>query len=150
MDITFRFAGPEDIPRLCDLLSELFSLESDFSPDREKQERGLSLLVNDQPGASLILVAVAAETVIGVATIQTLVSTAEGGRVGLVEDVIVDERFRCRNVGTLLLEEIVAWSRKMGLTRLQLLADRDNHQALSFYDSRGWAATRLICLRKLL
>ena len=150
MDITIRPARPEDIPRLCDLLSELFSLESDFSPDREKQERGLSLLVNDQPGASLILVAVAAETVIGVATIQTLVSTAEGGRVGLVEDVIVDERFRCRNVGTLLLEEIVAWSRKMGLTRLQLLADRDNHQALSFYDSRGWAATRLICLRKQL
>ena len=150
MDITFRPARPEDIPLLCDLLSELFSLESDFSPDREKQERGLSLLVNDQPGASLILVAVAVETVIGVATIQTLVSTAEGGRVGLVEDVIVDERFRCRNVGTLLLEEIVAWSRKMGLTRLQLLADRDNHQALSFYDSRGWAATRLICLRKLL
>ena len=107
MDITFRFAGPGDIPRLCDLLSELFSLESDFSPDREKQERGLSLLVNDQPGASLILVAVAAETVIGVATIQTLVPTAEGGRVGLVEDVIVDERFRCPHAGQPLAEGCV-------------------------------------------
>ncbi len=150
MDITFRFARPEDIPRLCDLLGELFSLESDFSTDREKQERGLSLSVADRSGSSLILVALTAETVIGMATVQTLVSTAEGGRVGLVEDVIVDERFRCRNVATLLLEEIVAWSRKTGLTSLQLLADRENHQALNFYHSRGWAATRLICLRKLL
>jgi GNAT superfamily N-acetyltransferase len=150
MDITFRPARPEDIPRLCDLLDELFTQESDFSPDRKKQERGLGLLVADPSGSSLILVAVNDDAVIGMATVQTLVSTAEGGRVGFVEDVIVDERFRCRNVGTLLLEEIAAWSGKRGLTRLQLLADRDNHQALNFYHSRGWAATRLICLRKML
>jgi ribosomal protein S18 acetylase RimI-like enzyme len=149
MDITFRPARPEDIPHLCDLLEELFSREPDFSTDRKKQERGLGLLVADPSGSSLILVAVNDDAVIGMATVQTLVSTAEGGRVGLVEDVIVDERFRCRNVGTLLLEEIIARSGKMGLTRLQLLADRDNHQALNFYGSRGWAATRLICLRKM-
>jgi ribosomal protein S18 acetylase RimI-like enzyme len=148
MNLTIRPARLQDIPSLSDLLAQLFSIESGFTPDREKQARGLSLLLTNPPGSSLILVATSEETVIGMATVQTLVSTAEGGLVGLVEDVIVDSRFRCRNVGTLLLEEIQAWSRYKGLLRLQLLADRDNHQALNFYSSRGWDPTGLICLRK--
>jgi GNAT superfamily N-acetyltransferase len=149
-DITIRTAQPSDIPRMSELLSELFSIESDFSPDREKQERGLCALIVDPPGRTLVLVAVIEGTVIGMATVQTLVSTAEGGRVGLIEDVIVDRKFRNRGVGTRLIEEIVIWGKEAGLKRLQLLADRDNKPALDFYSSRGLNTTRLICLRTLL
>jgi GNAT superfamily N-acetyltransferase len=150
VEITIRPAKPEDISRLSELLSELFTLESDFSPDIEKQVKGLSMLITEPLGAALVLVAVFAGTIVGMATVQTLVSTAEGGRVGLVEDVIVGTRFRCRNVGTLLLDRLIAWSREKRLTRLQLFADQGNHQALNFYFSRSWTATRLICMRKML
>jgi GNAT superfamily N-acetyltransferase len=149
MDITIRPARPEDIPRMCELLADLFSVETDFEVDVVKQVKGLSMLVTAPSASSVVLVAVMDRKVVGMATIQTLVSTAEGGRVGLVEDVIVDSRFRCRNVGTLLIEGTTAWSRDQGLTRLQLLTDRENHQALNFYASRGWTSTKLICLRKL-
>jgi len=91
---------------MCDLLAELFSLETDFEVDAVKQTKGLSMLVSDPMGAAYVNVAVAGYNIIGMATVQTLVSTAEGGRVGLVEDVIVDRRFRCRNVGTQLIEGI--------------------------------------------
>jgi GNAT superfamily N-acetyltransferase len=150
MDITIRTARPADIPRMCDLLGQLFTLELDFEPNIEKQIKGLSLLMTQPAGTSLVLVASALGQVIGMATVQTLVSTAEGGRVGLVEDVIVDKPFRSRNVGTLLIEGIIAWSREQGFMRLQLLADQDNHQALNFYTSRGLTHTRLICLRAIL
>ncbi len=150
MNITIRHARPGDIPRMSDLLAELFTIESDFFPDKEKQAHGLSALVADPSGRTLVLVAVSDMTVIGMATVQTLISTAEGGRVGLIEDVIVDRKFRGKGVGTLLLEEIVAWSRRGCLKRLQLLADRDNQPALDFYLSRGWAPTRLISLREML
>jgi GNAT superfamily N-acetyltransferase len=133
---------------MCELLADLFSVETDFDVDVVKQMKGLSMLVSDPLGRAFVSVAVADKTVVGMATVQTLVSTADGGRVGLVEDVIVDSRFRCRNVGTLLIEGIIAWSREQGLTRLQLLADRENQQALNFYASRGWTFTKLICLRK--
>jgi hypothetical protein len=59
-------------------------------------------------GGGFVSVAVAGDNIIGMATVQTPVSTAERGRVGLVEDVIVDGRFRCRNVGTHLIQGIIA------------------------------------------
>ena len=150
MDIFIRPACIEDVPCLCGLLDKLFSIESDFVPHAEKQAHGLSLLINDPTSSSLVLAAIHGDKVVGMATIQTLVSTAEGGRVGLVEDVIVDPLFRGHRAGTLLLERIAAWGRENGLTRLQLLADNENRPALKFYLSRGWNTTRLICMRKMI
>jgi ribosomal protein S18 acetylase RimI-like enzyme len=150
MDITIRPARFEDIPQMCDLLAELFSIESDFVPDREKQVHGLSALIAAAPASTLPLVASHEGRVVGMSTVQTLISTAEGGRVGLIEDVIVDREYRSKGIGTLLLEQIAAWGREQGLKRLQLLADSDNRPALEFYSSLRWISTRLICLRKML
>ncbi len=135
---------------MCDLLTELFTLESDFAPDRGKQADGLRALIAHPPGKVLVLVAIVEELVVGMATVQTLISTAEGGRVGLIEDVIVDLKFRSRGIGTLLLEGIMEWSRKAGLKRLQLLADRDNQPAIDFYLSKGLTSSRLVCLKEIL
>jgi len=150
MEITIRPARPADIPKLCGLLTDLFTLESDFEPDVVRQVKGLSMFVNDPMGSSLVLVAVVDGNVVGMATVQTLISTAEGGRVGLVEDVIVAREFRGRGIGTMLLDRIGEWSRAQKLSRLQLLADRENRPALDFYSSSNWTSTRLICMRKML
>jgi GNAT superfamily N-acetyltransferase len=148
--INIRPAQPEDIPRLCDLLADLFTLESDFAPDREKQARGLDALIADPSASSIVLVAVIEKKVVGMASVQTLISTAEGGRVGLVEDVFVDHAFRRRGVGEMLLDGVTVWSREQGLKRLQLLADLSNTTALDFYKKCRWNTTSLICLRKML
>ncbi len=150
MDIIIRPARPEDILVLCDLLKDLFTIESDFAPDVEKQVKALSMLLTDPSDSSLVLVAVMEGKVVGMVSVQTLVSTAEGGKVGLVEDVIVDRGFRGRGIGSLLLEQIAAWGRENGLKRLQLLADGNNQPALDFYKNRRWNITSLICLRKML
>src|SRR5574341_1896827 len=149
-DLIIRPARPEDIPRMCELLADLFSVETDFEVDVVKQMKGLSMLVSDPWGRAFVAVAVVDTGIVGMATVQTLVSTAEGGWVGLVEDVIVDRQFRGRGVGKLLLEQIAAWGRENGLKRLQLLADSDNRPALDFYKNRRWNTTSLICLRKML
>lgn len=149
-DIITRRARPEDIPVLCDLLEDLFTIESDFAPDVEKQVKALSMLLTDQSDRSLVLVAVMEGKVVGMVSVQTLVSTAEGGNVGLVEDVIVDREFRRRGVGTLLLNQAVEWGRNRKLKRLQLLADRDNMASVTFYAGNGWTVTKLGCMRMLL
>ena len=148
MDIAIRPARSEDIPHLCDLLSDLFVRETDFEPDVSRQTLGLNLLVNDQSGRSVVLVAESRDELIGMCTVQTLISTAEGGPVGLVEDVIVRADCRGHGIGARLLTEAIIWSKSRKLSRLQLLADRENGPALAFYSTCRWSPTSLICLRK--
>lgn len=149
MNLSIRRAGSDDIPGMCDLLCELFSIESDFSPDREKQSRGLELLLNDTSGSSLVLVAEGRHEIIGMCSVQMLISTSEGGPVGLLEDLIVREDHRGNGIGTRLLSEIVKWCMTKNISRLQLLREVDNLMAMTFYAGNGWSSTKLVCMRKL-
>ncbi len=150
MDYSIRPAKEDDIPRICDLLSELFSIESDFAADREKQARGLGLLLQDRSGSSLVVVAETDGEVIGVCSVQTLISTAEGGPAGLLEDLIVQKQYRGNGIGSQLLARISRWCMTKNISRLQLLRDSENNNALAFYDLNGWNSTSLVCMRKLL
>lgn len=47
MKISIDFATSADLGALADLLAELFTLESDFRPEREKQLRGLRLILDN-------------------------------------------------------------------------------------------------------
>jgi GNAT superfamily N-acetyltransferase len=142
-----RFATAADLPALVALLQELFAIEADFRGDPARQERGLRLLL-DSPGGK-IWVAEEQERVVGLCTLQVLVSTAEGGPAGWVEDVVVASDRRGLGIGRQLLAALETWAVRHGLSRLQLLADRENHPALDFYRRLGWEGTRLIALRKV-
>ncbi|MDD5035583.1 MAG: GNAT family N-acetyltransferase [Methylococcaceae bacterium] len=141
-----RFAQEADIAEMTALLRELFSIEADFRFDELKQRRGLACLLDSSTGK--IWVAEEKGCVVGLCTLQVLISTAEGGPVGLVEDVVVAKDWRGRGLGRRLLEAAETWARTHGLTRLQLLADGGNRPALDFYHRLDWQETRLIGLRK--
>ncbi len=144
--VKVRPARGEDVEELAGLLGQLFDIEADFAPDISKQRAGLRLLLG-RPDA-LVAVAEAAGRAVGMCSVQTLVSTAEGGCVGLLEDLVVREEWRGRGVGTRLLQAAERWARHRGLLRLQLLADLGNAPALGFYGARGWGRTRLVALRR--
>jgi GNAT superfamily N-acetyltransferase len=148
MDVKIRNAEPDDLDALTALLGELFAIEADFSADGPRQRRGLALMLDGCGKHRCVLVAETEGRVVGMGTAQMLVSTAEGGWVALVEDMVVDKHCRGRGIGRLLMARIEAWAREHGASRLQLLADRTNFRALDFYDSIGWRPTCLICLRR--
>ena len=155
IDVQFRAAQRTDIPALCNLLEALFTLESDFQPDRDKQTRALHLLIdkandtNSKP-ACLVWVAELDGHVIGMCSVQVFISTAEGGEVGLVEDVIIDAAHRNQGIGQRMLHGLEQWVRARGLTRLQLLADTQNSDAIAFYEKNSWSRTQLLAMRKTL
>ena len=86
--VVIRRARPSDVPSMCGLLYELFSLETDFEPAPETQEKGISALIKARNSA-LVLVAEKGGEVLGMCSVQVLISTAEGGRVGLLEDLVI-------------------------------------------------------------
>ena len=146
--ITIRTAKPSDIPQLVELLKALFAIEADFNFDNDKQACGLELLINNDSDCILVAELLVERRVLGMCTVQTLISTAEGGMVGLLEDLVVAADFRRQGIGAKLFAETVKWAECRGLKRLQLLVDKNNLPALSFYEKQGWESTQLICLRR--
>lgn len=146
-EIEIRPAVEADLQPMQGLLAQLFTIEQDFQPDAERQSSGLRLLLDDPKAA--LFVAELSGRVVGMATLQTLISTAQGGPTGLVEDVVVDESLRGRGIGRRLLAHLESWAWEQGLTRLQLLADIANRSALAFYGRQGWSDTCLVALRKM-
>lgn len=146
--VRIRHACPEDLDHLIGLLTVLFAIEADFRPEPHRQRRGLELLLADE--RACLLAAEAGGEVIGMASGQVTISTAEGGPALLVEDVVVRPEWQGRGIGRQLLAALAEWAAARNITRLQLLADRDNAPALAFYAKEGWQATQLICLRRFL
>lgn len=143
--VRIRPATKNDMEDMADLIEALFKLESGFSIDRAKQKKGLSILLDSD--SSFVAVAEYKGKVVGMCTCQTLISTAEGGPAGIIEDVVVSIDFRKKGIGKSLIRNIALWADKNGISRLQLLAGRDNYGALGFYRKTGWTMTRMICLR---
>ncbi len=143
----FRFATYNDIPEMSNLLSELFTIEDDFTIDTEKQSRGLKLLL-DTPSAT-ILVAETDKHVVGMISMQELVSTAIGESVGLIEDMIVTQLHRSKGIGSRLLEALIAESVRKKYGRLALGADSRNSAAIAFYQKYGFTSSHMGLMYRL-
>lgn len=141
-----RRATQEDIPSLIPLLHILFSIEEDFTFDAKKQQKGLALLI--EQSSSIVFIAQDKGKTVGMVTGQLLISTAEGNPALVVEDLVVDPHHRNKKIARSLLDALGSWAMEKGAQRMQLLADINNKDALSFYKKCDWAQTKLVCLRK--
>jgi len=135
--VEIRQACLDDVPQLCSLLAELFTQEADFSPDTERQQRGLRLIL-DNPEVGRIYCAIRSCAVIGMVTILFTVSTAEGSRAAWLEDMVMQPEWRGRGIGRQLLNHALAEAKMAGCTRITLLTDCENHQAMRFYSRAGF------------
>ncbi|MBI3528928.1 MAG: GNAT family N-acetyltransferase [Betaproteobacteria bacterium] len=149
--IRIERARKGDVPALIELLAALFAIESDFSADRARQRRGLELLLAQPDDRAVLLVARSNDgRVVGMASAQLVISTAEGAPSAWIEDVIVQQALRGHGLARLLLRELLDWAQRHGATRAQLLADGANTPALDFYRHIGWQPTQLSAWRRSL
>ena len=142
-----RTAKLADLDALRSLLALLFEQEADFAPDRAKQERGLRMIV-EEPAAGMVFCAEHPDAgVIGMVSILFSVSTAEGGRVAWLEDMVVRPDWRGRGIGKILLENAIAVAREAGCLRVTLLTDLTNGDAMRFYERSGFTRSGMTPMR---
>jgi GNAT superfamily N-acetyltransferase len=146
MRIEVRQALVDDVPALCALLDGLFEQEADFTPDAERQARGLRLIL-DNPAAGRVFCATEAGAIVGMVTILFTISTAEGSRAAWLEDMVVHPDWREQSIGSHLLNRAVAEARMAGCTRITLLTDGANHQAMRFYSRAGFVRSAMAPFR---
>jgi GNAT superfamily N-acetyltransferase len=144
MDI--GFAASTDIEAMADLLYELFTLESDFQPQREKQLAALHWIL-DHPAHGRLFVLRDAGRVVGMANALISISTAEGGPVLILEDVILAANHRGGGHGRQLVEHVLGWAAAEGMSRVTLLADRHNTASLAFYARLGFEESAMVVRR---
>ncbi len=139
--ITIENAKEEDLKEMAELLGILFAIESDFEIDFDKQYAGLKQLYYNK--GSDLLVARHENKVVGMLTMQRLISSAEGSFIGQLEDLVVKEEYRVMGVGSRLVNKMRALAYEYGYKRIQLAADINNDNALKFYTRRGLKRTHL-------
>jgi GNAT superfamily N-acetyltransferase len=140
------FADAADIEAMAGLLGELFALESDFRPQREKQLAALRWIL-DHPAHGRLFVLRDRDRVAGMANALISISTAEGGPVLILEDVTVTGSHRGGGHGRRLVEHVIAWARNEGMSRVMLLADKGNAAALAFHESPGFQESAMLVRR---
>ena len=145
-EIRFELAKASDLPRLVELLGILFESEAEFSPDAEKQKSALQAILAD-PAKGKIFVAREGREVIAMASLLYTISTAEGGKAALFEDLVVAPEQRKRGIGEALLKHVVAEARAEGVLRITLLTDMQNERAQAMYRRAGFVGSPMKPMR---
>jgi len=146
MQVLIEPAVLADIPALCELLSQLFEQEAEFTPDQAAQRRGLQMILTDN-ATGMILVAREGQQIVAMVNLLYTVSTALGTRVALLEDMVVAPSQRNCGLGSRLLDAAVRYARRNGCRRITLLTDSDNLSAQRFYQRQGFSRSSMIPLR---
>ena len=150
MEFIIKEARPADIDQMLPLLAQLFAIEQDFEFNAGIQTRGLQMMLDGCGKHRTVKVAWVNNTIVGMCTAQTRISTAQGNISAVVEDLVVDHEYRRKGIATLLLSAIQEWAVHKGIKSISLLADKDNFHGLDFYYKKEWKPTALICLVKSL
>ena len=142
-------ATEHDLDELSRLRGELFSTESDFRPNKDKQLRGLRLIF-EQPNRGRVFVLRRDNAIVGMINLLFTISTAEGGFVVLLEDLIIRQEHRGHGYGSMLLQHAIDFAKQKNFLRITLLTDRPELRSQVLFRRFGFHESSMMPMRLLL
>src|SRR5216110_1924391 len=142
-------ATEADLDELSEMLGDLFAQEGDFRPDKEKQLRGLRLIF-EQPSRGRVFVLRQNGAIVGMINLLFTISTAEGGFVMLLEDLVIHKKFQGKGYGSRLLQHAIDFAKQKNFLRITLLTDRPENVAQEFFRHYGFVESSMIPMRLLI
>jgi GNAT superfamily N-acetyltransferase len=139
-------ATEADLDELSEMLGELFAQESDFRPDKEKQLRGLRLIF-EQPSRGRVFVLRRNGAIVAMINLLFTISTAEGGFVILLEDLVVHTEYQGKGYGSKLLKHAIDFAKQKNFLRITLLTDRPENVAQEFFRRHSFVESSMIPMR---
>lgn len=137
----------EDLPALTELVMDLLHASGDFIPDQAVQDRGLQLIL-EQPSRGRIFVVRNQSQIFGMVNLLFTISTARGGFVILMEDVVIHPDHRSQGYGTMLLDYVADFAKKKQFKRITLLTDKISAEAQEFFKKNGFEHSSMIPMRR--
>jgi len=145
-NIVIEPATEADLDELSALVGELFAQESEFRPDKDKQLRGLSL-VFEQPSRGRVFVLRRDGAIVGMINLLFTISTAEGGFVMVLEDLVIHKEYQGKGYGDKLLQHAIDFAKQKNFLRITLLTDRPENVAQAFFRKHGFVESSMIPMR---
>ena len=142
-------ASIEDLPELVALTMDLFAHSGDLRADSQVQEHGLRLIL-EQPARGRIFVLRSDDAIFGMVNLLFTISTAMGGFVILMEDVIVHPVHRGHGYGTMLIEYVLDFAKKKDFKRITLLTDKISADSQHFFKKMGFEYSSMIPMRRII
>jgi GNAT superfamily N-acetyltransferase len=139
----------EDLPALTELVMDLMSRSDDFSPDRTLQERGLRLIL-EQPNRGRIFVVRNKDKIFGMVNLLFTISTARGGFVILMEDVVIHPDHRGQGYGAMLVDYVLDFAKRKNFKRITLLTDKMSAESQEFFKKHGFEHSHMIPMRRII
>jgi len=139
-------ATEADLDELSEMLGGLFSQEGDFRPDKDKQLRGLRLIF-EQPSRGRVFVLRQNGAIVGMINLLFTISTAEGGFVILLEDLVIHKQYQGKGYGSKLLQHAIDFAKQKNFLRITLLTDRPENLAQEFFRHHDFVESSMIPMR---
>src|SRR4029453_5672787 len=139
-------ATEADLDELSEMLGGLFAQEGDFRPDKEKPPRWFRLIF-EQPSRGRVFVLRRNGAIVGMINLLFTISTAEGGFVIVLEDLVVHKEFQGKGYGSKLLQHAIDFAKQKNFLRVTLLTDRPENVAQEFFRHHGFVESSMIPMR---
>lgn len=147
MDITIRNVSIKDYEDLCLVYEELDELHRINHPElfikADNQVRAkeyISEIINDESKA--LFVAEVDSKVIGFAECFTMKSSSfpviKKREWIQLDNIAVKREYQNHNIGTLLLNKVIDWTKGKGINRIELKVYYFNTSAINFYSNKGF------------
>jgi GNAT superfamily N-acetyltransferase len=78
------------------------------------------------------------------------ISTARGGFVILMEDVVVHPAHRGQGYGSLLLQHVLDFAKQKSFKRITLLTDKISEESQEFFRKNGFEHSNMIPMRRII
>src|ERR1700724_4837826 len=139
-------ATEADLDELSERLGGLFAQEGDLRPDKEKQLRGLRLIF-EQPSRGRVFVLRRDGAIVGMINLLFTISTAEGGFVVLLEDLVIHKQFQAHGYGAKLLQHAIDFAKQKNFLRITLLTDRPELRSQVLFRRFGFHDSSMMPMR---
>ena len=94
-------------------------------------EEDFELILNDT--STILFAIIEEEKMIGFMNIQCFYSVWSHGKVFFLDDFFIEENFRGKGYGEKALKDLQEYAKKIGIKRIQLMAENTNPRAIKFY-----------------
>jgi GNAT superfamily N-acetyltransferase len=78
------------------------------------------------------------------------ISTARGGFVILMEDVVIHPDHRGQGFGAMLIDHVVEFAKQKNFLRITLLTDQVSAESQEFFKKHGFEQSHMIPMRRII